>query len=68
MSRRIPAGRPTTLRHGAGVAAELAYLLFMPTDTPTRLKGVPLGDKRVAWADPIPLPDVKAVSRTLAVR
>ena len=53
------------LRHGAGVAAELAYLLFMPNDTPTRLKGVPLGDKRVAWADPIPLPEVKAVSRTL---
>ena len=53
------------LRLGTGVAAELAYLLFMPTDTPTRLKGVPLGDKRVAWADPIPLPEVKAVSRTL---
>jgi len=53
------------LRHGSGVAAELAYLLFMPTDTPTRLKGVPLGDKRVAWADPIPLPEVKAVSRAL---
>ncbi len=53
------------LRHGSGVAAELAYLLFMPTDTATRLKGVPLGDKRVAWADPIPLPDVKAVSRAL---
>ncbi|MGO4870801.1 MAG: wax ester/triacylglycerol synthase family O-acyltransferase, partial [Roseiarcus sp.] len=53
------------LRHGSGVAAELAYLLFMPTDTPTRLKGVPLGDKRVAWPDPIPLPEVKAVSRAL---
>ena len=53
------------MRHGAGVAAELAYLLFMPNDTPTRLKGVPHGDKRVAWAEPIPLPEVKAVSRTL---
>ena len=53
------------LRDGSGVAGELAYLLFMPTDTPTRLKGVPLGDKRVAWADPIPLPEVKAVSRAL---
>jgi len=51
------------LRDGAGVAAELAYLLLMPSDTPTRFKGVPLGDKRVAWADPIPLPEVKAVSR-----
>ena len=53
------------LRAGTGVAAELAYLLFMPNDTPTRLKGVPLGDKRVAWTDPIPLPEVKAVSRAL---
>jgi len=53
------------LRQGAGVAAELAYLLVMPSDTQTRLKGVPLGDKRVAWADPIPLPEVKAVSRAL---
>ena len=53
------------LRDGAGVVAELAYLLFMPTDTPTRLKGIPLGDKRVAWTDAIPLPEVKAVSRAL---
>jgi diacylglycerol O-acyltransferase / wax synthase len=53
------------LRDGSGVAAELAYLLLMPTDTPTRFKGVPLGDKRVAWADPIALPEVKAVSRAL---
>lgn len=53
------------LRDGTGVIAELAYLLFMPTDTQTRLKGTPLGDKRVAWTDPIPLPEVKAVSRAL---
>ena len=53
------------LRDGTGVAAELAYLLLMPMDTPTRFKGVPLGDKRVAWADPIPLPEIKAVSRAL---
>jgi WS/DGAT/MGAT family acyltransferase len=53
------------LRDGTGIAAELAYLLFMPTDTPTRFKGIPLGDKRVAWSEPIPLPEVKAVSRVL---
>jgi len=53
------------LRQGTGVAAELAYLLFMPQDTTTRLKGIPLGDKRVAWAEPILLPEVKAVSRAL---
>lgn len=50
---------------GIGVAAELAYLLFMPSDTQTRFKGVPNGTKRVAWTDPIPLPEVKAVSRVL---
>jgi WS/DGAT/MGAT family acyltransferase len=53
------------LRDGTGITSELAYLLFMPMDTPTRLKGTPLGDKRVAWSDPIPLPEVKAVSRAL---
>lgn len=53
------------LRQGTGIAAELAYLLLMPMDTPTRLKGVPLGDKRVAWAEPIALPEVKAVGKAL---
>jgi len=53
------------LRDGAGITAELAYLLFMPMDTSTRLKGIPLGDKRVAWSEPISLPEVKAVSRVL---
>ena len=53
------------VRQGTGIAAELAYLLLMPSDTQTRLKGTPVGDKRVAWADPIALPEVKAVSRAL---
>ncbi len=60
-----PARAVDYLRQGTGVVAELAYLLLMPTDSPTRLKGVPLGDKRVAWADPIALPDVKAVGKAL---
>ena len=51
-----------TLREGTGIAAELAYLLLMPNDSPTRLKGGPSGSKRVAWTDPIALPEVKAVS------
>jgi diacylglycerol O-acyltransferase len=50
---------------GTGIAAELAYLLLMPNDSPTRLKGRPSGVKRVAWTDPIPLPEVKAVSGAL---
>ena len=53
------------LRQGTGVAAELAYLLLMPNDTPTRLKGTLSGSKRIAWSDPIALPEIKAVSNTL---
>jgi diacylglycerol O-acyltransferase len=53
------------LRQATGVAGELAWLLLMPTDTATRMKGIPSGDKRVAWAEPIALPEVKAVSRAL---
>ena len=53
------------VRDGIGVAGELAYLLVMPTDTPTRFKGKPAGSKRVAWCEPLRLPEVKAVSRAL---
>jgi WS/DGAT/MGAT family acyltransferase len=53
------------LRAGAGVAGELSYLLFMSSDTPTRFKGKPQGTKRVAWSEPLRLPEVKAVSRAL---
>ena len=60
-----PARAVDLLRSGTGIAAELAYLLLMPDDSRTRFKGVPSGDKRVAWTDPIPLPEVKAVSRAL---
>ena len=52
------------LRDGAGVAGELAHLMFMPSDTQTRFKGVPKGAKRAAWCEPLKLPEVKAVSRT----
>jgi diacylglycerol O-acyltransferase len=54
-----------TLREGTGIAAELAYLLLMPDDSPTRFKGVPSGSKCIAWSDAIALPEVKAVSSTL---
>jgi diacylglycerol O-acyltransferase / wax synthase len=60
------AGNPAELlRQGTGIAAELAYLLMMPNDSPTRLKGRPAGTKRVAWNEPIALPEVKAVSHVL---
>ncbi len=54
-----------TLREGVSIAGELAYLLLMPQDTRTRFKGKPYGEKRVAWTDPIALPEVKIVSKAL---
>jgi len=60
-----PTKAAEALREGTGIAAELAYLLLMPSDSPTRFKGKPSGNKRVAWTDPIALPEVKAVSHAL---
>jgi len=62
---RNPLRAAGLLRDGAGVASELAYLLLMSSDSPTRFKGKPKGTKRVAWCEPIDLPEVKAVSRAL---
>ncbi|MGB8870341.1 MAG: WS/DGAT domain-containing protein, partial [Rhodomicrobium sp.] len=63
---RALAGSPAkTIRTGAGVAGELAWLLLMPKDSWTRFKGIPSGNKRVAWTDPVALPEVHAVSRAL---
>ena len=53
------------LRDGAGVARQLAYMLSMKSDSATRFKGKPNGSKRVAWCEPLKLPEVKAVSRAL---
>jgi WS/DGAT/MGAT family acyltransferase len=52
-------------RQGAGMAAELANLLIMPADSPTRFKGKPGGTKAVAWSEPMPLDEIKAVGRAL---
>jgi diacylglycerol O-acyltransferase len=62
---RNPLRAADYLRTGAGVAGELGYLLFMSTDSATRFKGKPRGSKRVAWSEPLKLPEVKAVSRAL---
>jgi WS/DGAT/MGAT family acyltransferase len=42
-----------------------AALALMPDDSPTRLKGTPGHAKRVAWCQPIPLDEVRAVSKAL---
>ncbi|MCB8747125.1 wax ester/triacylglycerol synthase family O-acyltransferase [Rhodoferax sp. U2-2l] len=60
-------------REGSSEAARLAYqvlrdgaaLALMTDDSPTRLKGTPGHAKRVAWCQPIPLDEVRAVSKAL---
>ena len=42
-----------------------AALALMPDDSPTRLKGIPGTSKRVAWCQPIPLEEIKAVGKAL---
>ena len=37
----------------------------MPQDSPTRFKGKPGVAKRVAWADPLPLAEVKTIGKAL---
>ncbi len=50
---------------GGALTAEIAKLALMPQDSPTRFKGRPGVGKRVAWADPVPLDEVKAVGKAL---
>jgi WS/DGAT/MGAT family acyltransferase len=47
------------------LGAEIAKLALMGQDSPTRFKGTPGVEKRVAWADPLPLDEVKAVGHAL---
>jgi diacylglycerol O-acyltransferase len=50
-----------------GAAAQLTVdtvkLTAMESDTQTRLKGKPNGKKHVAWSEPLPLAEVKAISK-----
>lgn len=52
-------------KYGIGLLTELAKLLAMPVDSPTSLKGKTSTVKRVAWCDPIPLGEVKALGKAL---
>ncbi|MFC5520625.1 wax ester/triacylglycerol synthase family O-acyltransferase [Polaromonas jejuensis] len=47
------------------VLSDTAALALMPDDAKTRLKGKPGGVKKVAWCEPIPLEEVKAVGKAL---
>ena len=52
-------------RTGYKVMADVAALALMPDDSPTRLKGKPIGQKIVAWGEPMPLDQVKTVGKAL---
>lgn len=55
----------TVGKHGIGFATELGKLLAMPADSQTRFKGKTTSVKRVAWCEPIPLTEVKAIGSVL---
>ena len=42
-----------------------AALALMPDDSKTRLKGKPGGSKKIAWCEPIPFDEVRAVGKAL---
>ena len=52
-------------RIGVRAAADMAALALMEDDSPTRLKGKPVGRKLVAWGEPIALDVVKSVGKAL---
>jgi diacylglycerol O-acyltransferase / wax synthase len=52
---------------GMHVIQDAAALALMADDSPTRLKGTATPGKRVAWGEPLPLDDVKAVGKAYGV-
>jgi WS/DGAT/MGAT family acyltransferase len=62
---RDPARAVALAEQGGALTAELARLALMSEDSPTRFKGKPGTAKRVAWADPIALDEVKTIGKAL---
>ncbi|MCC6198170.1 MAG: wax ester/triacylglycerol synthase family O-acyltransferase [Burkholderiales bacterium] len=60
-----PAKAMALAGQGTALTAEIAKLVLMPTDSATRLKGMPGIDKRVSWTEPLALFEVKAVGHAL---
>jgi WS/DGAT/MGAT family acyltransferase len=52
---------------GGKLTQDAVKLVAMTEDSRTRLKGVPQGAKRVAWSEPLPLAEVKAVGKVFGV-
>jgi diacylglycerol O-acyltransferase / wax synthase len=57
-------GQLSTLGQTAGqLAMDAVKLTTMEEDSHTRLKGKPNGKKHVSWSEPLPLAEVKAISK-----
>lgn len=52
-------------RQGMGLASELAHVTLMPDDPDTSLRGKLGVSKSVAWAEPLPLDEVKVIGKGL---
>jgi diacylglycerol O-acyltransferase len=61
-----PAKAVELANQGGALTAEIAKLAMMGQDSATRFKGAPGIAKRVAWADPLPLDEVKAIGKALS--
>ncbi len=59
------AGGADMARLALQLVRDAGALVLMSDDSPTRLKGTPANQKRVAWCAPIPLDEVKAVGKAL---
>jgi diacylglycerol O-acyltransferase len=60
-----PAQAVALATQGSALTGEIAKLATMQEDSPTRFKGRLGIEKRVAWASPLPLDEVKTVGRAL---
>ncbi|TLD46277.1 MAG: putative diacylglycerol O-acyltransferase [Accumulibacter sp.] len=64
--RRDPASLLDYASVVRAVAEEIGRLALMPDDTHTRFKGKAGTVKRVAWSEPLPLAEIKAVGQALS--
>jgi len=62
-SNRMIARFADVAQIGGKLTQDAVKLVAMTEDSRTRLKGVPQGVKRVAWSEPLPLADIKAVGK-----
>ncbi len=62
---RDPAQVIDYARAAMQLTEDVAAFVTMADDSPTRFKGQPRRRKRVAWSEPLPLAEVKAVGRAL---